>query len=76
LTPHRENSFLAVHFLFSPDCAEKVSENFAADRVTASKQSAVACGKRLATGAVALQRIVVRKAYARAGVDVDLANKL
>jgi len=30
----------------------------------------------LATGAVALQRIVVKKAYARAGVDVDLANKL
>src|SRR5436190_4018525 len=32
--------------------------------------------KRLATDAVALQRIVVKKAYARAGVDVDLANKL
>jgi phosphoribosylformylglycinamidine cyclo-ligase len=30
----------------------------------------------LATGAVALQRSVVKKAYARAGVDVDLANKL
>jgi phosphoribosylformylglycinamidine cyclo-ligase len=30
----------------------------------------------LATGAVALQRIGVKKAYARAGVDVDLANKL
>jgi phosphoribosylformylglycinamidine cyclo-ligase len=30
----------------------------------------------LATGAVALQRIVVKKAYARSGVDVDLANKL
>jgi len=30
----------------------------------------------LATEAVALQRIVVKKAYARAGVDVDLANKL
>jgi phosphoribosylformylglycinamidine cyclo-ligase len=30
----------------------------------------------LATGAVALHRIVVKKAYARAGVDVDLANKL
>jgi phosphoribosylformylglycinamidine cyclo-ligase len=30
----------------------------------------------LATGAVALQRIVVKKAYARAGVDVDLGNKL
>src|SRR5436190_9629031 len=27
-------------------------------------------------GAVALQRTVVKKAYARAGVDVDLANKL
>ena len=34
------------------------------------------CGKRLATGAVALQRMTVKKAYARAGVDVDLANKL
>src|SRR5216110_1020271 len=34
------------------------------------------CRKRLATDAVALQRIVVKKAYARAGVDVDLANKL
>lgn len=30
----------------------------------------------MATGAVALQRNVVRKAYARAGVDVDLGNKL
>jgi len=34
------------------------------------------CRKRLATDAVALQRIVVEKAYARAGVDVDLGNKL
>jgi hypothetical protein len=31
-------SFLAVHFLFSPDCAEKVSGNFAADRITTSGQ--------------------------------------
>src|SRR5213079_1837600 len=30
----------------------------------------------LATDAVALQRIVVKKAYSRAGVDVDLGNKL
>ena len=30
----------------------------------------------MATGAVALQRIVVKKAYARAGVDVDLGNRL
>ena len=30
----------------------------------------------MATDAVALQRIGVKKAYARAGVDVDLANKL
>jgi phosphoribosylformylglycinamidine cyclo-ligase len=30
----------------------------------------------LATGAVALQRMIVKRAYARAGVDVDLANKL
>ena len=30
----------------------------------------------MATDAVALQRSVVKKAYARAGVDVDLANKL
>jgi phosphoribosylformylglycinamidine cyclo-ligase len=69
-------SFLAVHFLFSPDSSEKVSGNFAADRITTSKQPAKACGKRLATGAVALQRNVVKKAYARAGVDVDLGNKL
>ena len=30
----------------------------------------------LATGAVALQRVIVKKAYARAGVDVDLGNRL
>jgi phosphoribosylformylglycinamidine cyclo-ligase len=30
----------------------------------------------LATGTVALQRIVVKKAYAHAGVDVDLGNRL
>jgi len=30
----------------------------------------------LAAGVVALQRIIVKKAYARAGVDVDLGNKL
>jgi phosphoribosylformylglycinamidine cyclo-ligase len=30
----------------------------------------------LATGAVALQHTIVKKAYARAGVDVDLANRL
>ena len=35
-----------------------------------------ACRNELATGAVALQRMIVKKAYARAGVDVDLANKL
>ena len=40
------------------------------------KQRDCAYGKRLATDAVALQRIAVKKAYARAGVDVDLANKL
>jgi hypothetical protein len=28
LIAHREESFLAGHFLFSPDCAEKVSGNF------------------------------------------------
>jgi phosphoribosylformylglycinamidine cyclo-ligase len=45
---------------------------------TASRleSSPISCGKRLATGAVALQRNVVKKAYARAGVNVDLANKL
>ena len=32
--------------------------------------------KTLATGAVTLQRVVVKKAYALAGVDVDLANRL
>src|SRR4029077_16493469 len=35
-----------------------------------------ACRNELATGSVALQRMIVKKAYARAGVDVDLANKL
>jgi hypothetical protein len=34
-------SFLAVHFLFSPDRAEKVSGNFAVDRIMASKQPAL-----------------------------------
>jgi phosphoribosylformylglycinamidine cyclo-ligase len=63
-------------FLFSPDCDKKVSGNFASGRITTSKLRDFAYGKRLATGAVALQRIVVKKAYARAGVDVDLANKL
>jgi hypothetical protein len=38
-----------------------------------SKQRDCAYGKRLATGAVALQRIIVKKAYAHAGADVDLA---
>jgi hypothetical protein len=28
LIAHREKSFLAVHFLFSPDWAEEVSGNF------------------------------------------------
>src|SRR6516225_9497366 len=32
--------------------------------------------KRVATGAVALQHIGVKKAYERAGVDVDLGNRL
>jgi hypothetical protein len=48
-----KNSFLAVHFLFSPDCAEKVSGIFAAARIASSKQPALGCEKRLATGAVA-----------------------
>jgi phosphoribosylaminoimidazole (AIR) synthetase len=30
----------------------------------------------MATGAVAQQRMTVKKAYARAGVDVDLWNRL
>jgi hypothetical protein len=55
---------------------KKFQEFLAADHITTSKQPAQACGKRLATGAIALQRNVVEKAYARAGVDVDLANKL
>jgi phosphoribosylformylglycinamidine cyclo-ligase len=55
---------------------EKVSGNFAIDRITTSKEPAQACGKRLATGAVALQRNVVKRAYTRAGVDLDLANRL
>src|SRR5262245_51716118 len=43
---------------------------------TSSKQRDCTCGKRLATGAVALQPMAVKKAYARAGVDVDLGNRL
>ena len=35
-----------------------------------------ACRNELATGAVALQSVIVKKSYASAGVDVDLANKL
>src|SRR5262249_24137069 len=35
-----------------------------------------ACRNKLATEAVALERMIVKKAYARAGVDVDLGNKL
>jgi phosphoribosylformylglycinamidine cyclo-ligase len=62
--------------LSSPDCGEKVSGNFASGHTTTSKRRDFACGKRLATEAVALQRIVVKKAYARAGVDVDLGNRL
>jgi phosphoribosylformylglycinamidine cyclo-ligase len=46
-----------------------------ADRNTARNQPHF-CGKQLATEAIALQRNVVKKAYARAGVNVDLANKL
>src|SRR5207249_10371405 len=75
-----DSSLLSCHFrpfiFSSPDYGQKVSENFAADGVTTSMQAALACGKRLATGAVALQRNVVKKAYARAGVDVDLGNRL
>jgi phosphoribosylformylglycinamidine cyclo-ligase len=35
-----------------------------------------ACRNELATGPVALQPVTVKKAYARAGVDVDRANRL
>jgi phosphoribosylformylglycinamidine cyclo-ligase len=35
-----------------------------------------ACRNELATEAVALQPVIVKKAYARAGVDVDRANRL
>jgi len=59
----------------SPDYGQKVSGNFAAPPHHELKRGC-ACGKRLATGAVALQRIFVKKAYAHAGVDVDLGNKL
>src|SRR5438876_6184656 len=55
---------------------KKFQEIFPQARITTSKEPALACGKRLATGAVALQRNVVKKAYARAGVDVDLGNRL
>src|SRR5205809_3441224 len=55
---------------------KKFQEIFPQARITTSKEPALACGKRLATGAVALQGNVVKKAYARAGVDVDLGNKL
>src|SRR6266516_488896 len=55
---------------------KKFQEIFPQARITTSKEPALACGKRLATGAVALQGNVVKKAYARAGGDVDLGNKL
>jgi phosphoribosylformylglycinamidine cyclo-ligase len=35
-----------------------------------------ACQKEFATAAVALQHMTVKKAYARAGVDIDVANRL
>jgi phosphoribosylformylglycinamidine cyclo-ligase len=54
----------------------KSFRKFTADRIATSKEAALPCRKRLATEAVALQRNVVKKAYARAGVDVELANKL
>ena len=40
------------------------------------KAGRFACRNKLATGAVALQHIIVKNAYASAGVDVDLGNKL
>jgi phosphoribosylformylglycinamidine cyclo-ligase len=56
---------------------EKSFRNFwYGEREKALKQRDCPYGKRLATDAVALQRRVVKKAYARAGVDIDLANKL
>src|SRR6266480_4523078 len=55
---------------------KKFQEIFPQARITTSKEPALACGKRLATGAVALQHEAMKKAYARAGVDVDLGNKL
>jgi phosphoribosylformylglycinamidine cyclo-ligase len=48
----------------------------AAGGSTLAKQLHCSCGKRLATGAVALQLDSMKKAYARAGVDVDLGNQL
>ena len=59
----------------SPDCGQKVSGNFAA-RADYELKRDCACGKRLATGAVALQHETMKKAYARAGVDVDFGNRL
>src|SRR6266516_4851179 len=55
---------------------KKFKEILPQARITTSKEPALACGKRLATGAVALQHEAMKKAYARAGVDVDLGNKL
>src|SRR5207249_5398947 len=46
---------------------KKFQEILASNRITTSKQPALACGKRLATGAVALQHEAMKKAYARAG---------
>jgi phosphoribosylformylglycinamidine cyclo-ligase len=75
LASRREKPFLAVHFS-SLQIATKKFQNFMRTTASRLESSPISCGKRLATGAVALQRMIVKKAYARAGVNVDLANKL
>jgi phosphoribosylformylglycinamidine cyclo-ligase len=75
LASRREKPFLAVHFS-SLQIATKKFQNFMRTTASRLESSPISCGKRLATEAVALQRMIVKKAYARAGVNVDLANKL
>ncbi len=50
--------------------------NLASDWARLDTNRSARRGKRLATEPVVLQRNVVKKAYARAGVDVDLGNRL
>jgi AIR synthase related protein len=69
-------SFLAVFSLPLEIAAKKFQEILRETRKSTHCGQIVGCGRRLATGAVSLQRMTVKKAYARACVDVDLANRL